>query len=103
MGGVNSNLKVGHNLVIVGGSYAGFNLLNKFIGQFNITLIDKNEFFESNPTNMKYLVDDNEFDQFTVPFSELEKGYHGQFKFIQGTLTTVNTDNSITIKKHNGD
>lgn len=51
---------------------------------------------------MKVLVRDVPFEDITASVESLKSGYGNKFDFIQGKLTNVNQDDSITITLPNG-
>ena len=72
MGGSSSKIeKFNKHVVIVGGSFAGMSIAEMLWNHFEVTVIDKNEYFEFFITNMKCLVEDNNFDDIILPFSEI--------------------------------
>lgn len=83
MGGSNSKVeKFNKHVVIVGGSFAGLTIAEFLWNHFEVTVIDKNDYFEFFVTNMKCLVDDNDFADTVVPFSEIVSGNKNKFKFM---------------------
>lgn len=106
MGSSNSHEELKH-LVIVGGSFAGFNLLQRVKNNFKITLIDMKEFFEwicSAPHSM--LSDAKYFnDKATVDFHkmvEVDKVFGNNVTFVQGLLDELVDEHTIKIKRTQG-
>jgi NADH dehydrogenase FAD-containing subunit len=62
------------HVVIIGGSYAGFTILNLLYKKAKVTLIDKKDHFECIFANMKTLVGDNDVNDFTISFEDVVKG-----------------------------
>ncbi|WP_442593701.1 NAD(P)/FAD-dependent oxidoreductase [Neobacillus sp. D3-1R] len=90
-------------IVILGGGYAGINLIkqlkNEFSGRLNneikIILIDKNSFHFKKVKLFKAIVEDN-ISSLHVP---LESYCGSEIEFIQGELTTIQQlDQEITVK-----
>ena len=103
MGGQATKAKLNKHVVIVGGSYAGFNLAIELYDILNVTIIDKRPFFENTTLLPRCMVDENLYtEKLVFNFDEAQKMHHNKFNFIQGSLTTVNRGNSITITRPDG-
>ena len=67
---------------------------------FDVTIIDKNDYFEAIAATLKFVSDDEWLQKITIQFSEVAKG--NKLNFVQATLSQVNTNNSIDIVKPDG-
>jgi len=85
------------NLVIVGFSYAGFNVAQNVWDYYNVTVIDQNNYFEHICANVKTTVDIDFTNKILHSFEKMAQAYP-KIKFQQGRLKQVNTDNSILVE-----
>jgi NADH dehydrogenase FAD-containing subunit len=74
--------KVNKEVVIIGGSFAGYSILELLVDYCNVTLIDRKDHFEHVMINMKYFTDEYDFDSLTCSFETLQKTFNNKFKFI---------------------
>jgi NADH dehydrogenase FAD-containing subunit len=103
MGGcVSAPAKAGKRVVIVGASYAGYNIATQLLNDYSVTLIDKREYFDSFVAIPRALAVKDYYNEISVSYNDSRKGYANKFDYVQGELTTVNTNNSIIIKAPNG-
>lgn len=51
---------------------------------------------------MKCLINDVEFKDLALPYSEILTHHVNEFNFIQGTMTSVNKAHTITVKLNSG-
>lgn len=86
-------------VVIVGGSFAGLAAAEHLWTDFDVTLIDKNSFFEYCCMNARALVKESYIDELIVPYSDIVKTSGNKLTFIQGTLEMVNANNTIDIRR----
>ena len=70
--------------------------------QFKVTLVDRKDYFEHTTINLKCCVDKSHIDNVLFSYASILKAYNHMFGYIQGTLETVNLNNTIKIKKPNG-
>jgi NADH dehydrogenase FAD-containing subunit len=103
MGGcVSAPAKAGKRVVIVGGSYAGYNIATQLLNDYSVTIVDKREYFDSFVAIPRALAVKDYYNEISVSYNDSRKGYANKFDYIQGELTTVNTNNTIIIKAPNG-
>jgi NADH dehydrogenase FAD-containing subunit len=94
--------KSGKRVVIVGGSYAGYNVANQLMNDYSVTIIDKREYFDSFVAVPRAVAKKDYYNEIYVTYNDSRRGYGNKFNFVQGELTTVNSNNSIIIKAANG-
>jgi len=101
------NTKEKKHLVIVGGSFAGVNLIMKLKDEFKITLIDKKDYFEwICGLPQSYIGNKDYFDKkATADFHqmvEVDKVFGNNVTFLQGMLSELVNENLIKVKKTKG-
>ena len=94
--------KFDKKVVVVGGGFAGTTIAERLWNNAHVTLVDKKDHFEYFITNFRLLIKTNDFDQISVAYEDIRKAHNNVFDFVQGALTTVNTDDTITITKEDG-
>lgn len=85
-------------MIIVGFSYAGFNLAQKVWDHFDVTVIDKNLYFEHICANVKTSVDADFTDKILYSYDMIAKSYP-KITFKQATLIGVMQDNNIHVRQ----
>lgn len=108
MGNTKSNQKNKEkkHLVVVGLSYAGFNLLHKVKDDFRVTIIDKNDFFEWTSSTPISIHNGEFFDEHTVDYHKMvniDKVFGENVKFQQALLDEIIDQNTIAIKSTKGE
>ena len=94
--------KYDKRVLVIGGGFAGMTIAERLWNHAHVTLIDKKDHFEYFVTNIKILVKDNDFGSISIPFEEIRTAHNNAFDFVQGALTIVNKDDTITITKDDG-
>lgn len=56
-------------VVIVGASFAGLSVAEKLWDQFDVTIVDKNDYFEYICTNTRSIVEDEHMDEITLSYA----------------------------------
>jgi NADH dehydrogenase FAD-containing subunit len=87
-------------LVIVGFSLAGLNLLLELKDVFDVTMIDKNSYFEYVCNNVGCIIDDTLIEKLSISYEDVIKAHNNKFKFLQGLVTKVNNDNSLELEQN---
>ena len=75
-------IKTDKKVVIVGGSFAGFNVASQLWDYADVTIIDQKDYFEYLLTIPKCFVRDNKPENLMVPFETCSKYTGDRFKFI---------------------
>jgi NADH dehydrogenase FAD-containing subunit len=88
-------------VVVVGGSFGGFTVAETLWDQFNVILVDSNDYFQHTPTIIKTPVDKDWIDTALFSFKDAVAHYNNKFSFKHGYLSEVQK-NAIVIKKHEG-
>jgi NADH dehydrogenase FAD-containing subunit len=89
-------------VVIVGGGFSGTTIAERLWNNAHVTLIDKKDHFEYFIINFRVLIKQHNYDEISIKYEDYRKAHNNVFDFIQGTLTTVNKDDSITLTKADG-
>ena len=89
-------------VVIVGGSYSGYNVANQLMNDYNVTIVDKTEYFDSFVAIPRAYAVKDYYNEISVSYNDSRRGYGNKFDFVQGELTAVNSNNSIIVKTPNG-
>ena len=89
-------------MVIVGFSYSGFTVGELLWDTFDVTIIDRKNFFDHFALGIYGLVDERLIDYTLYPIETIQAGYGHKFKFVQASLLNVNRDNSIEILQADG-
>ena len=76
-------------VAIIGGSFAGFTMLQLLKDQFNVVVIDANEYFQVTPSIIKAPVNGSWANSGLVHFEEVVRGYKNSFNFVHGKVTEV--------------
>ena len=66
-------------VVIVGFSYAGFNIAVSLWDHFNVIVIDQNDYMEHIHTNLKCSIEKNWSDELLHSFDVMQKAYNGKY------------------------
>lgn len=85
-------------MIIVGFSYAGFNLAKAVWDHFDVTVIDQNLYFEHICSNVKTSVDAEFADKILHSYETMAKAYP-KITFKQATLIGVMQDNNIHVRQ----
>ena len=88
-------------MLIVGFSYAGFNLAQNLWDDFDVTVIDQNQYFEHIFTNIKSSVDPAFPDRILHSFDKMAQVYP-KLTFKQAKLVQVNLDDSVFVEMKDG-
>ena len=67
---------------------------------FNVTVVDKNDYFEGIAATLKFVADPDWLQKITIQYEQVAKG--NNLPFVQGTLSQVNTNNSIDLTRPDG-
>ena len=67
---------------------------------FNVTVVDKNDYFEGIAATLKFVADPDWLQKITIQYEQVAKG--NNLTFVQGTLSQVNTNNSIDLTRPDG-
>ncbi|CDW86381.1 pyridine nucleotide-disulphide oxidoreductase family protein [Stylonychia lemnae] len=91
MGGTCSKTQVAYDkkVIIVGCSFAGLTLAEQLWDYFDVTLIDKNDYFEYICTTTRSLVKDEHLDSITVSYVTMMRAHSKRAEFQQGTLMEI--------------
>lgn len=81
----------------MGASFAGLTVLRALHGDFNIILIDKNDYFEYTCTVARALVKESYINRITLQYAEIIKKNKWKITFKQGLLSKVNSDSTIEL------
>ena len=92
-------------LLIIGASYAGMDIYNKVKQNFQVTLIDKNDFFENFIYYFKEFSRDDHFQTTVRTYEEILRKDIDTLgtKFVQGEVLKVGKDNKVLYKAANGE
>lgn len=104
-GGSSDTRETQKHLVVVGFSFAGFNLLHKVKDDFKVTIIDKKDFFEWSSGTPSSIHSDETFETSTVDYHKMinvDKVFGRNVKFQQALLDEIVDQNTITIKPTKG-
>ena len=70
------------HIVIVGFSYAGFTVGELLWNNFEVTLIDKKDFFDHFALGIYGVVEERLIDYTLYPIDTIQTGYNNKFKFV---------------------
>jgi NADH dehydrogenase FAD-containing subunit len=73
-------------VVIVGASFAGLNLAEQLWDDFEVIIIDKNNYFEYICTATRSLIEEEHNDQISLSYSQMMRAHAKKASFIQGEL-----------------
>lgn len=69
-------------VVIIGFSFAGLQIASMLWDQFDVVVIDKNDYFDNVCSGAKCLVDPDWNKEILFPFAEMEKAYESKYRFV---------------------
>ena len=85
----------------MGGSFAGLEVARKIWEYCDVTLIDKNNFFEYTCTATRGFVSNKRIHDILIGYDKIfERAARNKVDFIQGSLLNVNEDCTIEIVNH---
>lgn len=85
--------------MIVGASFAGLEVARRLWDYLDVTIIDRQDFFEYICTSARGIVKEDHIDTITTTYHQLVyEASMDQLKFVQGILKQVNRDRTIEIE-----
>eukprot|EP00347_Sterkiella_histriomuscorum_P010740 403375101 len=89
-------------VIIIGCSFAGLSLAEQLWDTHEVTIIDKNDFFEYICTGTRSFVDDDHFDEISVSYVSMMKAHSQRAEFVHGCLEEIFPEqNQILIRNGN--
>jgi len=89
-------------VVIVGASFSGLTVAERLWDNFNVLLIDRNDFFEYTCTNPRALVKSGQIEELTLQYQKLLRLNNNKADFLQAELKRVKRT-SIDVELPNGE
>ena len=83
--------------IIVGGSYAGFEVASKIWDHLNVTIIDSNDYMEHICYSFKAMVEPDFSEKVLYPMANLAINFKEKVNFKQARLNNVGSDNTIEV------
>jgi len=74
--------RIGKRVVIVGGSFAGYNVGNQLMDDFDVTIIDKKDYFDFFICIPRAYAVRDFYNEIHVSYEDSAKGYKNKFNFI---------------------